>query len=325
MIGSMTRQRDLTSSDWFHLVQKGADAQDIFSAASHRSVYEELAVEAFDRFGIELHAYAWMTNHTHQLVHAPRGGLPDAMHRLGTRYATLYNGWTDRTGPLFTARFLSVPVTSDAQLHQVARYIHRNPLAIVGASRLVDYRWSSLGALCGRRSVPDWLTTGVVTAGFDADSYARYVLAPQPSDRIGPGDLPASTPTGCDEIEVAVAAVVGRSVDELRRSPGTVRDDARTLMIMLAVECRVAGSAVLADRYGMRDQRSVRRAARRGRVLASQSPVFASLRDQALSQLDEAAATHLDVAPRDLGARDEQDLAPRDLGAGDQGGLGWAS
>jgi REP element-mobilizing transposase RayT len=312
MIGSMTRQRDLTSSDWFHIVQKGADAQDIFSAASHRSVYEELAAEAFDRFGIEMHAYAWMTNHTHQLVHAPRGGLSEAMHRLGTRYATLYNGWTDRTGPLFTARFLSVPVTSDAQLDQVARYIHRNPLAIVGARGLVDYRWSSLGALCGRRSVPNWLTTGVVMAGLDADSYERYVLDPQPSDRFGPGDLPPSTPTGCDEIETAVAAVVGRSVDDLRRSPGTVRDDARTLMIMLAVECRVAGSAALADRYGLRDLRSVRRAARRGRALAVQSPIFASLRDRALSQLDRAATT----LPT---------LAPRDPGAGDQGGLGWAS
>ena len=32
--------------------------------------------ELIDRFGIELHAYAWMTNHTHQLVHAPRAARP---------------------------------------------------------------------------------------------------------------------------------------------------------------------------------------------------------------------------------------------------------
>jgi REP element-mobilizing transposase RayT len=308
----MTRQRDLTSSDWFHLVQKGADAQDIFSAASHRFVYEDLLDDAFRRSRIELHAYAWMTNHTHQLVHAPHGGLPEALHRLGTRYASLYNGWTDRSGPLFTARYHSVPVTSDAQLAQTARYIHRNPLSIVGAQRLADYRWSSLGALCGRRSAPDWLTTGVVTSGFDADSYERYVLTPQPSDRIGPGDLPPTTPTSCDEIERAVAAVVGRSIDDLRRSPGTVRDDARILMITLAVECRAAGSSALAERYGLSDPRSVRRVARRGRVVASQSPAFTVLRDRVLVVLDRAAAA-------DGGS------VPRDLGAGDRGGLGWAS
>ncbi|HSP29116.1 MAG TPA: transposase [Ilumatobacteraceae bacterium] len=298
----MTRQRDLTSSDWFHLVQKGADAQDIFSAASHRSAYEDLMVDAFRRSRIELHAYAWMTNHTHQLVHAPHGGVAEAMHRLGTRYASLYNGWTDRSGPLFTARYHSVPITSDAQLAQTARYIHRNLLAIVGARRLTDDRWSSLGALCGRRSSPDWLATGVVTSGFDADSYERYVLTSQPSDRIGRGDLPPSTPTGCDEIEWAVATVVGRSIDDLRRSRGTVRDDARILMITLAVECRTAGSSALAERYGLSDPRSVRRAARRGRTLASQSPAFAAMRVRVLDQLDRAAAADLDLVPRDPGA-----------------------
>lgn len=322
MIVSMTRQRDLTSSDWFHLVQKGADAQDIFSAASHRTVYEDLIDEAFRRHGIELHAYAWMTNHTHQLVHAPHGGLPEAMHRLGTRYAVLYNGWTDRSGPLFTARYLSVPITSDAQLAQTARYIHRNPLAIVGAEGLVDYRWSSLGALCGRQTVPDRLATGVVMSGFDTESYERYVLTPQPSDRIGRDDLPPSTPTGCDEIEAAVAAVAGRSIADLRRPSGTVRDDARILVITLAVECRTAGSAALAERYGLSDPRSVRRVARRGRALASQSPAFTALRDRVLAQLDRALAADRTLVPRGPGAGD---LVPRGPGAGDRGVLGWAS
>lgn len=312
MIVSMTRQRDLTTSEWFHLVQKGADAQDIFSAASHRSVYEDLVADAFDRFGIEVHAYAWMTNHTHQLVHAPHGGVADAMHRLGTRYALHYNGWTDRSGPLFTARYFSVPITSDEQLAQAARYIHRNPLAITGANGLVDYRWSSLGALCGRRPVPGWLSTGVVTAGSDEDSYLRYVLTPQPGDRTGLGDLPPSIPTRCDEVEMAVAAVVGRSVDDLRRSPGRVRDDARTLMIMLAVECRAADSATLAERYGLSDLRSVRRTARRGRALITQSPAFAALRDRATSHLDDGAAT-------------QRRVVPRGPGVGNKQGLGWAS
>jgi REP element-mobilizing transposase RayT len=322
MIESMTRQRDLTSSDWFHLVQKGADAQDIFSAASHRTVYEELIGDAFGPVGIELHAYAWMTNHTHQLVHAPNGGLPEAMQRLGSRYAALYNGWTDRSGPLFTARYLSVPVTSDAQLAQTARYIHRNPLAIVGTAGLVDYRWSSLGALCGRRPAPDWLATGFVMSGFDTDAYERYVLTPQSSDRIGPGDLPPSCPTGCDEIEAAVAAVAGGSIDDSRRPSGTVRNDARILMITLAVECRAAETAALAERYGLSDPRSVRRVARRGRVLASQSPAFNALRGRVLAQLDRAAAADPSSVPRDPGSGDS---VPRDPGSGDRGGLGWAS
>ena len=136
----MTRQRDLTSSEWFHVVQKGADEQDIFSAASHRSVYEDLLDDAFRRSRIELHAYTWMTNHTHQLVHAPHGGVAEAMHRIGTRYASLYNGWTDRTGPLFTRgttacrslRTLSWPRRRDTYIAIRSRSSERSDSATTG-------------------------------------------------------------------------------------------------------------------------------------------------------------------------------------------------
>jgi REP element-mobilizing transposase RayT len=302
MIVVMTRQRDLTSAEWFHLIHKGADAQDMFSAPSHRDAFEEFADDAFRRHRVELHAYAWMTNHTHQLVRAPHGGLPEAMQRLGSRYAAAYNGWTDRSGPLLTARYLSVPVTSDAQLAQTARYIHRNPLAIVEPSQLVNYPWSSFGALCGRRSVPAWLATGVVMSGFDERSYERYVLAPQPGDRVANGRLPPSTPTTCEAIEAAVAAVVGRPVDDLRPSNGKVRDDARTLMITIAVQCRAAGTVALAERYELGDPRSVRRVARRGRALATQSIAFAAMRDRVFALLDDTPSRGRTVVPWDPGS-----------------------
>jgi len=296
----MTSQRDVTTSEWFHTVQKGADGQDIFSATSHRTVYATLLADALERFGIELHAYAWMTNHVHQLVHAPDGGLADAMHRVGSRYASLYNGWTDRTGPLFTARYFSEPITSDAQLMQTARYIHRNPLVIVGAAGLVGYRWSSLGALCGQRPIPTWLSTGIVTTGFDADSYERHVLTPQPADRTSTAGLPALTTTSCAEIEMAIATVAGRSVADLRVANGKVSDHARTLMITLAVDFRAADSTSLADRYGLSDRRSVRRAARRGRTLATQSVDFAVLRNRVIAHLDTVAPRRI-VVPGDPG------------------------
>ncbi len=299
----MSRRRDLESSEWFHIVHKGADGQDIFSAVSHRTVFEEFTADAFERSGIELHAYAWMTNHVHKLVRVPHGGLPEAMQRLGMRYASVYNGWTDRSGPLFTARYFSEPITSDAQLAQTARYIHRNPLPIVGAAGLMGYRWSSLAALCDRRPAPDWLTKGPVTNEFDGDLYERYVLSPQPCDRIARGKLPPITPTSCVEIESAIAAVVGRSIEDLRSVNGTVSDHARTLMIALAVDFRAAESAALADRYGLSDLRSVRRTARRGRALATQSPMFASLRDQVIARLDGVAREEI-VVPAALGTGD---------------------
>jgi REP element-mobilizing transposase RayT len=142
--------RDLTRSEWFHVYNRGADRQDIFSADGDWTLFEQLTAEAFERFAIELHAYALMTNHFHFLGRAGDGGLSEAMQRLCGRYGAAYNERTGRTGSLFTGRFQSVPITSDAQLTQTARYIHRNPLAIVPAAALDTYRWSSLGVLTGQ-------------------------------------------------------------------------------------------------------------------------------------------------------------------------------
>ncbi len=298
----MTHHRDLISSEWFHVVQKGADAQDIFSSPSHRTVYEELLAESFARFEVDLHAYAWMTNHTHLLAHAPHGVLPEAMHRLGSRYASMYNGWTNRTGPLFTARYFSEPITSDAQLIQTARYIHRNPIAIVGSNGLSAYPWASLGPLIGRRPLPDWLATGVVMS--DADAYERFVLTPQPGDRLPFGWLPPSIPTACSEIEAAVAAVVGRDVTDLRSPRGRVSDEARMLMITLAVDYRADTSSALAQRYGLSDLRSVRRIARRGRVRSAESVAFASLRRRVVAVIDAQRVPANIVVPGDPGSGD---------------------
>ena len=137
--------------------------------------------------------------------------------------------------------------------------------------------------------------------GFDAASYERYVLAPQPSDRLGFGDLPPSTPTTCAEIEVAVAAVVGRSVDDLRVPNRKTSDDARTLMITLAVDFRSADSAELAVRYGLSDLRSVRRIARRGRARGAQSDEFARMRERVVARLDGQNRVGGIVVPGDLG------------------------
>ena len=269
--------RDLTRSEWFHVYNRGTDRQDIFSADGDWTLFEQLTAEAFERFAIELHAYALMTNHFHFLGRAGDGGLSEAMQRLCGRYGAAYNERTGRTGSLFTGRFQSVPITSDAQLTQTARYIHRNPLAIVPAAALDTYRWSSLGALLGRRRAPDWLATGtVLESDSDREGYLRYVLEPQPSDREAYGSLEPLTPTTCDQIDAAVDVVMSRSC--VPSAPGVRRADvARMLAVTIAVRTRAAENTQLAGRYGLADPGSVRRLARRGRVRAAEPGWFQQL------------------------------------------------
>jgi putative transposase len=273
--------RDLATSTWFHVFNRGADRQDIFSGDGDYVLFEQLLQQAVDRFAIEAHAYVLMSNHFHLLLHCPQGQISTAMQRICGQYGAAFNQRTQREGPVFTSRFKSVPVSSDAQLVQVGRYIHRNPLAIVPARALHTYRWSSLGAIVGTRRLPGWLSTGTV---FESDGdpvrYLQYVLEPRAADV----SEASRTAFSFDQIERAVVASSGTDAHSiLAVTPGRAHPT-RVLAITLAVELRTAPVTELAARYGV-DAQSIRRTARQGRIFTATSATFAGLRQATLHTL----------------------------------------
>ena len=279
------RQRDLTRSTWFHVNNRGVDRQDIYSDDHDHALFERLLGDAAARSDVEVHSYVLMSNHFHLLVHCPDGGLSDMMQWLCSRYGSAYNAHAERTGPVLGGRFYSVPVTDDAQLAQTARYIHRNPLAFVPQRALAAYRWSSLGAILGRRPSPGWLADGVVRpAGMTADRYLDYVVTSQPSDLV------AESRDGCRSVGVtavddAVAAVFRCDSASIHSVvPGRPSPE-RDLAVTLAMELRAATVAELADHYGLADQSSVRRIGRRGRVRSATDPAFSRYRLRVLDRL----------------------------------------
>lgn len=171
---------------WYHVMNRGAARQDIFFAERDRVGFEHLLGLAHDRFGVRVHAYCLMTNHYHLLLECPDGGLANAMHLLGSSYVRGLNKRLGRDGPLFRDRYYAKPITSDAYLMRLVRYIHRNPLAIVEGSELHRYRWSSFRVYLGQRRVPAWMETATVLGMFDdIDDLDRYVTAP--ATPPGPG------------------------------------------------------------------------------------------------------------------------------------------
>ena len=279
------RRRDLTESTWFHVNNRGADRQDIFSEDRDHLLFESLLGTAATRFGVEVHSYALMSNHFHLLVNCPEGGLSEMMQSLCGRYGAAYNSHTERQGPVLGGRFHSVPVIDDGQLQQTARYIHRNPLAFVPLNALASYRWSSLGVLLERRPRPDWLVTGVVRPDqVTVDAYLDFILTPQPSDVVAEA-LTGPRSIGTHDVDDAVAKVAGRDAADIQSpTPGRSNIE-RDLAVTLAVELRVAPAATLAANYGLADQSSLRRIARRGRVRLVNDAVFARARLDALRYL----------------------------------------
>ncbi len=274
---------------------RGSDRQDIFSGDQDRLLFETLFTDVTDRFGVELHAYALMSNHFHLLWHDEVAGLSAAMQYLSAKYATAYNRRTKRDGPLLTGRFHSTPILDDTQLRVTARYIHRNPLAFVPRSALAAYRWSSLGAVLGRRRAPDWLTTGTVRPPSEsAADHFRFVVTDQPSDGAVGSDGRIRA-LEFEDIIGAVADITGVVRGEVTTSRAGAFSAARTLAITVALDERVTGSTDLATELGL-DPQSIRRIARQGRVARDGDAEFAHLHRSVLRRLREMETGRAAVA-----------------------------
>jgi REP element-mobilizing transposase RayT len=257
-------------------MNRGADRQDIFTDDVDHRRYHQLVGDAVERGLVEVHAHCEMTNHFHLLTRSASGGVSTALHRLQSEYARWYNERHGRSGPLFTGRFTAIPIDGDEQLLTTARYIHRNPLAIVPSSALADYGWSSYGAYVAARAAPDWLRTDVVGAMTPDEmrSFVETDLASDAAHRPCVGSRPS-----LDDLIESVSAVYAMSVESLiRRARGT--GSARQLVAMLAAELRIATTGEVAQALGLAGTTSARVLARRGRVRNVDDVTFARIARQ---------------------------------------------
>ena len=274
----MTRKlRHLDRADWYHVYNRGADGQDIFSLPGDRELFESLIAVACEMTGIEVHAYALMTNHFHFLIFDPEGNLAEFMRILCGRYALAYNSRTGRSGPLFTGRYGSVSITDDRHLLIEARYVERNPLALVPAAALASYRYASLGVSLGRRAGPEWLHTEILLPMMEGSDYLAFVLSAHESDVCEPLELPSARRATIADLRQTTFDICEIDIAE---ASGPVRNVA----LAVAFELRIADSKGLAGLLGV-TAAGVRMAARRGRVLCGTDESMAGLKHRIIAAL----------------------------------------
>jgi len=143
---------------WHHVTNRGANHQATFLDPTDHLSFLYFLREIVDRYEIEIHAYCQMTNHFHLLVRTVEPVLDTSMQFLLSRYTRCFNDRHGRDGALFRGRYWSMLVETENYLAAVSRYIHRNPIAIVGGS-FADYPWSSYPVYRGDRSPERWLST----------------------------------------------------------------------------------------------------------------------------------------------------------------------
>ncbi|MFA4845849.1 MAG: transposase [Patescibacteria group bacterium] len=106
---------------------------------------------------VTVSTFALMPNHFHLLIQEKTEcGTSKFMHRLGTSYTQYFNRKHERSGRLFESPFKAKHVNTQAYLEQITRYIHLNPLDVLGykwktekldinqtREALINYPWSS--------------------------------------------------------------------------------------------------------------------------------------------------------------------------------------
>ncbi len=274
---TMRRPRDLDTSDRFHVYNRGADRQDIFSLPSDKHLFLALLADAADRCEAFVEAFALMTNHYHLIIRSEGVALRELMHLVGSRYAAAYNQRTNRTGPVFDSRFRSVPIVGETHLAASARYIHQNPLAFVPAAALAAYDASSLAVYLGRRTAPDWLDTSVLTTMIDPATYLAVVLDLSEADVRPLNGFDPIRRIGLEDIDRVVGSLTGRD-------PVMLRSPSKVLAITVATELHATDVMNVAEHYQLTPN-SVRKAARRGRVLELQDVGFARTKQRVIEFL----------------------------------------
>ena len=161
--------------------------KEIFENDRDREHFVELLALLVERYCVKLHAYVLMDNHYHLLIETPEGNASRALQWLNLSYAAWFNAKHQRTGPVFQARFKSIPVDGEGSWALTCSvYIHLNPVRIrsLGQGKeerarekagfmqegptaeqvkarlavLRNHSWSSYHAYAGYAPKPDWLT-----------------------------------------------------------------------------------------------------------------------------------------------------------------------
>lgn len=189
--------RKASESGYYHIVLKRAGGRLLFESGSDFRAFIALLRKHSLETGVVTLAYCLMSNHVHVLLRDADQMLVTLMRKLGTTFAMRYNDTTGHTGPVFHNRYWSVPIDTDEQLLETARYILQNPVKEeLGA--IDTYEWSSHAAYMG---APSFVDTSVLLEMLGGvEGFAEFMALPNTAY----DPMPSGGPTLTDEAAMKI-------------------------------------------------------------------------------------------------------------------------
>lgn len=153
------RKETFANGERYHVYNRGTGRCDIFLDDEDRYKFlynlEKYRLNDLHVPLVSLASFVLMNNHFHLAVQQlVDDGLSYFLNRVCLSYAMYFNKKYGRSGCLFSGRFQARHVDNDGYFLHLTRYIHRNPLEIIGDHPLEHYLWSSYRTYCGLDSSP---------------------------------------------------------------------------------------------------------------------------------------------------------------------------
>lgn len=147
----MARRRVVDPEGTYHVMSRGNYRSVIFPDTDHVEKWLQLLGRVVAKRQWVVIDWCVMPNHFHLLIRLTNDGLSIGMQELNGCYSRWSNAIHDRTGTghLVRNRFKSLPVTDDAYLLQLLRYLPRNPLAADLTANPDTWPWSGYRAIAG--------------------------------------------------------------------------------------------------------------------------------------------------------------------------------
>lgn len=114
---------------FYHVTLRGNHREDLFDSPADRAVLNDIVATSIAKYGARVHAFCWMTNHTHALIQIGETKLGKLIQRIATQYSRCRHRKLATRGHLFERRHGAWLIDSDAYMFALLRYIHLNPVA----------------------------------------------------------------------------------------------------------------------------------------------------------------------------------------------------
>lgn len=223
-----------------HIIQRGNNRQPCFAMDDDYASYACWLKKYAFQFGVDIHAWVFMTNHVHLLA-TPRTdeAISLMMQALGRRYVRYFNRSYQRTGTLWEGRFKSCIVQTEGYLLQLYRYIELNPVRAKMVEQAADFHWSShhcnsLGfesALCQPHEMYMRLAK---SADKRREIYRGFFQKPQPSSMTKSirDSVIKELALGDDQFKREIENLYGRRVTQVKsgRPRGVGKGVVKTLI-----------------------------------------------------------------------------------------------